>query len=151
MDFTTPLYRFFFSTLKAFTGFTSNIFMVAPLLTPSRLIWWCILYNVIIEGKTRLIRYSVWSSLGALMCIFQFSVLPVKSNKTLLCSSSACTPCSHCHVILGWHALYLSCFLQACPFCLFKLWILETLLQITVLIKNPWSYHLLAFKCAVKQ
>lgn len=84
---------FFFSTLKTFTGFTSNIFMVAPLLTPSRLIWWCILYNVITEGKTRLIRYSVWSSIAALMCIFQFSVLPVKSNKTPLSSSSACTPC----------------------------------------------------------
>lgn len=95
MDFTPPLYRFYFSffPLKTFTGFTSNIFMVASLLTPSRLIWWCILYNVITEGKTRLIRYSVWSSLVALMCIFQFSILPVESNKTLLSSSSACTPC----------------------------------------------------------
>lgn len=102
-DFTLTCYRFpwillllsidFFSTLKTFTSFTSNIFMVASLLTPSRFIWWCILYNVIMEGKTRLIRYSVWSSLVALMCIFQFSDLPVKSNNSPLCSGNACTPC----------------------------------------------------------
>lgn len=101
-DFALICYRFpwillllsiiFFTTLKTFTGFTSNIFMMALLLTPSRLIWWCILYNVITEGKIRLIRYNVWSSLVALMCIFQFSILPVKSNKTPLSSSSACTP-----------------------------------------------------------
>lgn len=90
-DFTLMRYRFpwillllsinFFTTLKTFTGFTSNIFMMALLLTPSRLIWRCILHNMITEGKIRLIRYNVWSSLVALMCIFQFSVLPVKSNK----------------------------------------------------------------------
>lgn len=78
--------------MKTFTDFTSNIFMMALLLTPSRLIWWCILYNVITEGKIRLIRYNVWNSLVALMCIFQFSVLPIKSNKNTLSSSSAFTP-----------------------------------------------------------
>lgn len=87
------IYKYIFFTLKTFTGFTSKIFMVASLLTPSRLIWWCILYNVITEGKTRLIRCSVWSSLVALMCIFQFSVLPAKSNNPRPSSSSACTPC----------------------------------------------------------
>lgn len=116
-----PLSTDFFSTLKTFTGFTSNIFMVASLLTQCRFIWWCILYNVIIEGKTRLIRYSVWSSLVALMCIFQFSDLPAKSNNSPLCLAILVLPVSHCCVILSWHALSLSCFSQACPFGLFKL------------------------------
>lgn len=143
----------FFTTLKTFTGFTSNIFMMALLLTPSRLIWRCILHNMITEGKIRLIRYNVWSSLVALMCILQFSVLPVKSNKkTLSVPAVLALLISHCCVILVWHVLYLSCFSHLWdPLVFSKLWILETLLQITVLIKSLWSYHLLAFTCTVKQ